>query len=130
MAFLIRYVVKTRVNKSQIHGKGIFATEDIPRGKIIEICDVIRLSANDTKIIDKTSLYDYYFGWGKCSAIALGNGSLYNHSYEPNAKYKKDFPKGKLLFVSIKHIKKGEEITVNYNGDPKIKERVWFDKKK
>lgn len=121
--------MKTAVNASKIHGKGVFASEDISRGKIIEVCDVILLDERDTRIIDKTSLYDYYFGWKNGGgAIALGNGSLYNHSYKPNAKYQKDLSKNKLVFVSIRQIRKGEEITVNYNGDPWIKERVWFDR--
>ncbi|PJE76536.1 hypothetical protein COV05_04170 [Candidatus Uhrbacteria bacterium CG10_big_fil_rev_8_21_14_0_10_48_16] len=54
--------------------------------------------------------------------------SLYNHSYEPNAKYDKDFVNNRIVFTSVKTVKKGEEITVNYNGDPDKKEKVWFEK--
>jgi len=122
-------MMRTRVNKSKIHGKGIFASDNIPKGRVIEVCDIIPLTQRDTRIINKTSLYDYYFGWkSRGGAIALGNGSLYNHSYEPNAKYKKDVSKSKIVFVSVRPIRRGEEITVNYNGDPWIKKRVWFDK--
>ena len=62
------------------------------------------------------------------SAISLGYGSIYNHSYEPNAKYEKDFLNNMLIFRAIKIINKGEEIVVNYNGDPNNKEKVWFEK--
>ena len=61
-------------------------------------------------------------------AIALGFGSIYNHSYEPNATYKIK-PKEKIIeFVAIKNIEKNNEITVNYNfGNPKDKTPLWFE---
>lgn len=115
--------------KSKLHGIGIFATSDIQANEIIEICPIIILNEKDTKEIDKTHLYNYYFSWkDNGSAISLGYGSIYNHSYEPNAKYEKDFLSNMLTFRAIKKIKKGEEIFVNYNGDPNNKEKVWFDK--
>lgn len=55
-------------------------------------------------------------------AIALGFGSIYSHSYEPNATYKKRFKNKTIDFIAIKDIKKGGEITVNYNyGNPEDK---------
>ena len=60
-------------------------------------------------------------------AIGLGFGSLYNHSYNPNAIYKKRMRENLLDFVAIKNIKKGEEITVNYNyGRPKDESTLWI----
>ena len=123
--------MKVEFKKSELHGNGVFAITDIQKGEIIEICPIIILNENDTREIDKTYLYNYYFSWEeKCSAIALGFGSIYNHSYEPNAKYEKDFLNKKIIFKSISKIKSGEEITVNYNGDPENKNKVWFDKDK
>lgn len=117
--------------KSKLHGIGIFATTDIKISEIIEICPIIILNDDDTKKIDKTHLYNYYFSWNhKGSAISLGYGSIYNHSYEPNAKYEKDSLNNLIIFRAIKKIKKGDEILVNYNGDPNNKEKVWFDKEK
>ena len=121
--------MKIKFKKSKLHGNGVFAVTDIKKNEIIEICPILILSKKDTKEIDKTNLYNYYFAWGKNnSAISLGYGSLYNHSYEPNARYEDDFLNNRLIFKSIKKIKKGEEITVNYNGDPEDKEKVWFEK--
>ncbi len=51
--------------------------------------------------------------------MVLGYGSLFNHSYKPNAKYVFSFQQRFLVFKSIKDIAAGEEITVNYNFDPK-----------
>ncbi|HRH24824.1 MAG TPA: SET domain-containing protein [Candidatus Paceibacterota bacterium] len=122
--------MKIKVAKSKIHGRGVFTTKTILPGENIETCEIIIFDKKDIKMIDKTIFYNYYFSWGKTSgAIALGNGSLYNHSYNPNAKYVKNIGKKNISFLSLKKIKKGEEVTVNYNGKATSKEKVWFDKK-
>lgn len=121
--------MKIEFKKSDLHGIGVFATIDIQEDEIIESCPIIILNENDTEEIDKTKLYNYYFSWvDNCSAISLGYGSIYNHSYEPNAKYEKDYLNSQIIFKSIIKIKKGEEIIVNYNGQPDNKNKVWFDK--
>jgi uncharacterized protein len=118
------------IKKSKLDGNGIFAITDIQKDEVIEVCPIIILNKKDKELIDKTCLYDYYFSWKEdACAIVLGYGSIYNHSYEPNAKYEKDFLNSRVIFRSVKTIKKGEEIIVNYNGDPNNKEKVWFDKK-
>lgn len=89
----------------------------------------LRKTILDRKIIDKTSLYNYYFSWGINlieGAIALGYGSLYNHSYKPNAKYIKYLDKKIIKFLAHTEIKKGDEIKVNYNEDPDNLEPLWF----
>ena len=32
------------------------------------------------------------------------------------------------VFFALKKIKAGEEITINYHGDPDVKDELWFDK--
>lgn len=97
---------------------------------MIEICPALVLPEEDLPVIHSTRLHDYYFLWGdeqKQCAIALGNGSLYNHSYEPNARYLLDYEHATIDFYCIKNIGAGEEITVNYNGEPGVSTPVWFD---
>lgn len=118
----------SEIRNSDIHGVGVFCIEDILNGEIIESCQLIILNEKDTKAIDDTFLYNYYFSWeNNGSAICLGNGSLYNHSIAPNAKYIKDLDNNKIVFIAIKDIKKDEEILVNYNGKPEIDKKVWFE---
>jgi len=59
-------------------------------------------------------------------AIALGYGSLYNHSYTPNAHYR-DIGRRSKEFLAVRDIAAGEEITVNYNGDPQDRTAVDFE---
>lgn len=116
---------------SDISGRGVFTGEPIEEGALIEICPVIVLPENELSVIHGTALHDYYFLWGddqnQC-AVALGFGSVYNHSYQPNAKYLLDYDHQTIDFYAIKDIGPGEEIFVNYNGEPGSQERVWFDK--
>ena len=59
-------------------------------------------------------------------ALALGYGSLYNHSFRPNARYDDVGPQTKE-FTAMRDIAPGEEITVNYNGEPTSRAAVWFE---
>ncbi len=121
---------RVKIGKSKIvgAGRGVFAEHLIKKGEIIEYCPVLILPKKDYPIVKKTLLKNYYFMWGKVTCgICLGFGSLYNHSYEPNATYKKDIKKQLIRFFSIKDIKKGKEITVNYNyGNSQSKKKLWI----
>lgn len=116
--------------QSNTHGRGVYATRPYKKGALIELCQLIILNETDRKKIDQTSLYNYYFSWGendKQAAIALGYGSLYNHSYSPNAVYEKDLAINKIRFTAIREILSGDEITINYNGDPNSMKKLWFN---
>ena len=118
------------VKESPGKGRGVFAERNLKRGEIIESCPVIVLPAEEVDAFELTQLYNYYFAWDEASeeaAIALGYGSLYNHSYTPNAKYRKDFDNNLLKYICIRDIQKDEEITINYNFDPEDKTPVWFE---
>jgi hypothetical protein len=124
---------KIYVGKSKIHnaGRGVFAKCDIKKDEIIERCPVIIVPRYDMSNLKESILVTYFFYFGKDKerlAIALGFGSIYDHSYEPNATYKIK-PSEKIIeFVALSNIKKDEEITVNYNyGNPKDKSPLWFE---
>ena len=114
-------------------GRGVFATEDITEGTVIEISPVIVLTARERRIVEQTKLYNYIFEWGthsKMACIALGYVSVYNHDYSSNCDYDMDFDERTIKITTVKPVKKGEELFVNYNANPNDKKRVWFDKKK
>ncbi len=116
---------------SEVHGKGVFAARDIAEGEVIEVCPVILFPLEQLPYMRQTVLDDYYFDWGdegKWFAVCLGYGSLYNHSYAPNAEYGMDFDAQTIDFYCIKDIPAGTEIFINYNGDPDNLEKVWFEK--
>lgn len=117
------------VQEVQGKGRGVFCSEPIAAGTIIEVCPVIVCPPADRVLIDQTRLYDYYFLWGddhQLTGIALGFGSLYNHSYHPNARYETYYEDEIITFIAIRDIKADEEITVNYNHDPNDQSQLWF----
>lgn len=119
------------VRNSASKGRGVFAAKAFEAGETLEICPVIPLSAEDAARLDATHLYNYYFGWapdGKGAAIALGYGSLYNHSYTPNASYRKQYAEGMIHFAALIPIAAGEEIFVTYNYPPGEEAGLlWFE---
>lgn len=122
---------KVKIADSNIKnaGRGILSTQSIAEGELIERCPIIFLTEKDYPLAKQTTLLNYYFlnENEDRSAIALGYGSLYNHSYTPNATYKKYLEEGYIDFVAIKNIVPGEEITVNYNyGNPDDKKKLWI----
>ena len=122
----LRQTDAIEVRRVRGKGRGVFARRAIPKGEIFEICPVLVLPAGSLGATDG-GLWDYGFEWGKGTvALALGYGSLYNHSYRPNARYDDVLPAAKE-FSALRDIAPGEEITVNYNGKPRSRAKVWFD---
>jgi uncharacterized protein len=113
-------------------GRGIFTSKKIPANTIIEVAPVIVMPAQDRPLLDKTKLHDYIFEWGNDStqcAMALGWIPIYNHSYHSNCEYYMDFDTHNMLIKTVRPIAKGEELTINYNGDYDNTAKVWFDAK-
>ena len=111
-------------------GRGVFANADLKKNTVIEIAPVIVMSKKDRSFLDQTLLHDYIFEWGtqqdQC-CMALGYVPLYNHSYRSNCEYEMNFKKQIITVKTIKAIKAGEELTINYNGDWNNAKPVWFD---
>jgi SET domain-containing protein len=108
-------------------GRGVFARRSIREGELIERVPVVVFRKHEVIDIDAwTGLASYCFHWNNGTlALALGYGSLYNHSYEPNARY--DDRAGQIKeFIALRDIEPGEEITVNYNGEPSDEGPVGF----
>ena len=114
-------------------GRGVFTRERIPAGTVIEVSPVIVMSAEDRVHLDKTLLHDYIFVWGKeerqC-CMALGLIPIYNHDYKSNCDYIMDIDEELISIQTVRIIEKGEELTINYNGEWSDPAKVWFDVKK
>jgi SET domain-containing protein len=108
-------------------GRGVFARRLIQKGEVIERVPMIVMSAREyEEELSSSCLSNYCFAWGRNQvALALGYGSIYNHSYSPNARYEDVGPQTKV-FIALRAIQPGEEITVNYNGEPRSRTAVWF----
>jgi SET domain-containing protein len=106
----------TYVASSTLHGRGVFAAVPIAAGDVVEECPVLRFPAAQRELVGATLIDEYYFEWDGDGAIALGLGSLYNHSDTPVAEYIKDTVNDVLVVRALSAIATGEEITFSYSG--------------
>ncbi len=121
--------VRLEVRETESKGRGVFALAAIPAGTLIETSDIVLIPEPDMEALEDSILGNYFFRWGaddKQGALALGYGSLYNHSYRPNARYMKHFESFTIDFIALRDIAAGEEIKTNYNGDPESRKGLWF----
>lgn len=109
-------------------GRGVFATEDIKKGEIIEVAPILVLQFEDFIDTRWNLLFEYYFWLDDEVVLALGYGSMYNHSVSANAGYEIDIKNKSITFKSIKQIKKGEEVLFNYKGSTSAKAPLWFER--
>lgn len=112
-------------------GRGIFTSQDLPGDTVIEESPVVVMSREEREHLDKTLLHDYIFEWGKDSrqcCMALGYIAVYNHSYRSNCEYEMDYERRVITIRTVRFIKAGEELFINYNGNWNDDKKVWFDK--
>ncbi|MEO7922397.1 MAG: SET domain-containing protein [Chitinophagaceae bacterium] len=113
-------------------GRGVFTSEDIAGGILVEQSPVIVMTAEERKLLDQTRLHDYIFEWGDekdhC-CMALGYAAVYNHSYQSNCEYEMDFEQQQIGIRAVRAISAGEELFINYNGDWNNSKPLWFDAK-
>jgi uncharacterized protein len=121
--------LKVQLTVSGERGRGVVAIRNIARDEIIERAPIIVIPEEQWDMIEPTTLRNYVFSWGpndEHAAVALGYISMYNHSYAPNAKYVQSPDEVIIEIVALRDIHPGEEILVNYNGEPDDKEELWF----
>lgn len=96
------------IKPSNIHGKGVFATENIISGTIIE-CDILEVPKG--RLLD-----DYIFPFiGNRVCVHIGFASFLNSSKNPSVRHlKMDIETMISYFEVITDIKNGDEITLNY----------------
>lgn len=117
------------VDNSAIHGLGVFTQKICTPGEIIEQCPLILMNETDTRLLEDTALYNYYFiveSRKTPAAIGLGFSSLYNHAAPSNAAYHIDLSRQLIIIKAHCYIHAGEEITINYHGHPEDRSTVTF----
>jgi SET domain-containing protein len=113
------------VRKTKRKGRGVFALRPFRKGELIESCPVVLFPAG---LLDTGTILEAYpYSWSeKKDAFVLGYGSIYNHSYSPNAIYMKNRQTKTIDYYAYRDISAEDEVVVNYNGEPTNKEPLWF----
>lgn len=118
------------IKKIAGRGRCVIATKDFKVGEIIESCPVITFTPKERGHLEKTLMAYYIYPWKSTrgASLVFGYGSLINHSFDPNSDWKQNFKTWSMVYRAIKPIKKGDEITVNYNGEPEDTTEIdWFE---
>jgi SET domain-containing protein len=114
------------VRKIKGKGRAVFAKCPIKKGTIIERVPVLLVPIADlVGGLENPTLNKYFYHWDKKHvAVCLGYGSLFNHSFEPNARY--IHGPNVVTYRALRDIRKEEEITINYNYVPDDKTPMRF----
>lgn len=119
------------IGETEGKGRGVFTHAAIKKGTVIEVAPVIVMSHEHRQLLDQTLLHDYIFEWQPGGAsmccMALGWIPIYNHSYRSNCEYAMNYDDNTMYIETVRNIKAGEELTINYNGTWNDKKKVWFD---
>ena len=108
---------KLAVRESKIHARGVYAGERIPENrKVIEYTGE-RINRREAKRRGDASELTYLFAvdpyWTIDGSVGGSGAELINHSCNPNLISR--VMKGHILYMSLREIRPGEELTVDYN---------------
>lgn len=116
-----------RIARAQGRGRGVFAARAFAAGEVIERAPVVVFPRALVAPLEGSLLDDYWFWWDEYhNAMVLGCGGLYNHACPANARFSCDAVARVVVFTAVRGIVSGEEITINYHGDPTDSSPVWF----
>jgi hypothetical protein len=113
-------------------GRGILAGRRFTEGEVVDVAPVVVVAPEDWSLIEQTEMGRFCFVWDdeeESVAVALGRGSLFNHSYTPNVTPEKRFRSRLMVFTALRDIAAGEELTINYGGSVDCRDPVGFDVK-
>ena len=107
---------RLRIGRSKIHGWGIYADQDIPLNrKVIEYTGEKISVMEAGRRRNTTYLFVLNDRWMIDGAVGGSGAEFINHSCAPNLVTR--IVKGHILFMSLRPIRKGEELTIDYNYD-------------
>jgi len=107
---------RLRLGRSKIHRWGVYAREDIPAGrKVIEYTGEKIDQAEADRRDDSRYLFILDEKWVIDGGVDGSGAEFINHSCSPNLVTR--IMKKHILYMSRRPIRKGEELTVDYNYD-------------
>jgi SET domain-containing protein len=120
-----------KVAKSGIHGQGLWAAVDIPRGtRLIQYGgekvtkaestrrDLLRQKRQERGGDGSVYTYELNQRWDLDGNFSWNPARLANHSCAPNARMEND--RGELWLIATRRISAGQEITYDYGFDPDV----------
>ncbi|KAF9909930.1 hypothetical protein EC991_007733 [Linnemannia zychae] len=102
-------------------GRGVTTTVAIPARTIIDISPILLFPSEEYLTYGKYTQLDHYtYRWRGGMALALGLGSMFNHSNSPNVGFQRDLDNGLIRYSTLREIQAGEELCISYGPN------LWF----
>ncbi|KAF9086094.1 hypothetical protein BGX23_009141 [Mortierella sp. AD031] len=102
-------------------GRGVLTTVAIPARAVIDISPILLFPTKEyTTHGQHTQLDHYTYRWKGGMALALGLGSMFNHSCSPNIGFQRDIENGLIRYSALREIQAGEELCISYGPN------LWF----
>jgi SET domain-containing protein len=106
-------------------GRGLFAAADIPPNALLHIAPCLLVSKDEYDSHMKHTILEHYLFNSRTSGdklLALGYGSLFNHSSRPNVNYQVDARALQIRYTSgPQTIQTGDELCISYGSN------LWFE---
>ena len=122
----LKFKWRIRLGYSDLHGRGVFATEDIKEGELIERAPLVimafRMNYHKDPVIwsymfTNTCPCDECKKHGGHFLMVMGYGQIYNHQDNNSAEISFNLQGETADIVALRDIKKGEEIFVSYGSN-------------
>lgn len=107
---------RVRAAQSKIHRWGVYAGENIPANRKVMEYRGEKIGPREAERRAKTPylfVLDKY--WTLDGGVGGSGAELVNHSCTPNLVSR--IMKGHIIYMSLRRIRKGEELTIDYNYD-------------
>ncbi|KAF8465213.1 cytidine deaminase-like protein [Russula ochroleuca] len=111
-----------KIKYSEGKGRGVYASKPMPAYTLLEINPALLFSAEEYEAHGRHTVLDHYtFKWrdGRM-ALALGLGSLFNHSDSPNVSYSIDTSTESIRYTTVRAVEPDEELCIYYGTN------LWF----
>jgi len=113
---------KIEVRNSPVHGRGVFANQDIEENVVVEESHLIDSGIRIESVKPSDVMNNYFWGTtdGERYLISLGLASVFNSSHKPNLKFEYIVDENLYRFTTKRFINRNEELFIDY-GDRRIK---------
>lgn len=112
------------VRASSIHGRGVFASVDIPADTCFHVAELLIVDSAQHEALQNTVFCHYVFhvaddpdgGDRDVTGLAMSPISFINHRRPANAEFRVDAGARQIAFTAATDIPAGAEVTIDY-GD-------------
>jgi len=102
-------------------GRGVVTRTHIPPRTTIDISPILLFPTDEYDQHGQHTQLDHYtYRWKGGMALALGLGSMFNHSNKPNVGFQRDFDNKVIRYTTLREIQPNEELCISYGSN------LWF----